>query len=121
MANLPYEFIAETNLINADLIILTDKFIINEKHRKTLTPKIKKASDKGSVVVVFTGENRDDILLKEVSSGYDLCMGFRHENEFEYSKYGGQKTILGIHMAWQLIQISKKIDCYYQRKVTVKK
>ena len=94
MANLSYEFIPEKNLVNADLVILRDSYIINKKTQKMLAPKIKKASDKGAIVVLYTGENRDDILLKEVSSDFDLCMGFRHENEFEYSKYGGPKNYL---------------------------
>ena len=38
------------------LVILRDSYILNEKTRKMLTPKIKKASDNGAVIIVFTGK-----------------------------------------------------------------
>lgn len=92
--NLPYEFTPTKSLINADLVILREKYILNKKHREILTPQIKKASDNGTVLIAFTGENRDEKLLKEVCSDFDLCMAFRPEHEFDYNKYGGPKNYL---------------------------
>ncbi len=91
---LPYDFVPVRDLIDADLVILRDRYLINVRYRKLLTPQIKKASDKGAIITLFSGENRSDTMIKELCTDFDLCIGFRHENEFHYNQSGGPKNYL---------------------------